>query len=275
MGYFKRVTDICAGAAAFLCSVFLIRRYMEFKPTTGAKDPSKLEQFLKSDAKEDYRLMISLVIILLLSLAVSVIFRRIPYLCFGASLLPVVHASYMLEKNLLYDQTALILILIALHALGNLAECLNRDNEDGRHRLSIAAKISSAMGAILCFYTIWLSKGETPKDTKALGELTLLEQDMLLEAKPLDFEIISTFFWMFVILLAVSLLLYNVYFIDAILALVPAVYAIYINASGNLGVASYIFLSIAIICALTHLMLAVFQNNLSRKEQLELKEKQA
>ena len=274
MGYFKKITDICAGAAAFLCAIFFLRKYMAFEPEIGEKLPSKLEQFLKPDESADYSMLIPLIVILILSIAVGIVFRRFPYLCFGFSLLPASHVALMLHKGVLYNEVALVIILVALHVLGNLVECLARDNEDGGHRLSIAAKISSAFGGALCFYAIWLSKGDVPKDPKEIEALTVLENEMLFVAKPLDIEILSDLFWMFAILLAVSLILYNVYFIDAVLALVPAIYAIHANASGNLGTATYLFVAAALICSATHLILAVFENNLSKKEQRALKKAQ-
>jgi hypothetical protein len=244
---------------------------MDFKPEIGEKLPSKLEQFLKPDASADYSMLIPLIVILILSVLVGVIFRRLPYLCFAFSLFPATHVALMLYKGVLYNEVALVLILVALHVLGNLVECIERDKEDGKHRLSIAAKISSGFGASLCFYAIYLSKGTLPKEEKAIEALTHLARDMLTAAKPLDIEIISNLFWMFAILLVISLILYNVYFIDAVAALVPAIYAIHANASGNLGVVTYIFVTAALICALAHLLLAVFENNLSRKEQMALK----
>ncbi len=274
MSLFKKFTDICAGTAAFLCAIFFIRKYMEFEPEIGEKLPGKLEQFLTPDASSDYRAVITLTVLLLISVAIGVIFRKLPYLCFGVSLIPASYLALMIDNGVLYNEIALVILLTLLHVIGNLVDCLAQDNEDGRHRLSISAKISSAMCAFFCFYSIWISKGDMPKDTNALTELTYIEKNMLLEAKPLDVEIISNLFWMFIVLLAVSLLLHNVYFIDAILAIVPTAYVIYANASGNLNVCSYLFLALTLICVGTHLMLALFQNNLSRKEQLALKEKE-
>ena len=274
MSYFKKFTDICAGAAAFLCALFFIRNYMAFDPDLSEKAPGKLEQFLKSTETANYKVIITLTLLLLLSVAVGVIFRKLPYVCFGASLIPAAFLSVMVEHGSLYNEIALVIILTLLHVVGNLVDCITRDNEDGRHRLWICAKISSAMGAFFCFYTIWLSKGELPKDTKALEELGDLERSMLLDARPLDLEVISNLFWMFAVLLVISLLLYNVYFIDAILALPPAIYVIHGVTSGNLGVATYLFITVSLICAISHLMLAIFENNLSTKEQLALKERE-
>ena len=68
-------------------------------------------------------------------------------------------------------------------------------------------------------------------------------------------------------LFAVSILLYNVYFIDAALSLIPAGFVIYQVFGKFLTLAPAAFASLAIICAVSHLLLMVFENNLSRKEQ--------
>ncbi len=267
MSYFKKFTDLCAGIGAFCAALFFIVKYMNFDPVISEDAPKKLEQFLEPTLRSDYTMLLPLILILSLSAVLGCVLRKFPFICFAFSTVPSLYVSFMFEKGVLYELIGITVIVCALHVVGNLAECAIRDKEDGKHRLSAAAKISSLMGAMLCFFVLRLSKTTAPEDTKGL---TLFEKDILLDFKPLDAEIISTLFWMFAILLVISLLLYNVYFIDAILSIVPAVYAVHAMLSDNLGAAPSIFLVMAAICTVSHLMLMVFENNLSRKEQLEL-----
>ncbi len=266
MSYFKKFTDMCAFIGAFCAAVFFIVKYMNFDPVISEEAPGKLEQFLEPTSKSDYTMLLPLILILFLSAILGFALRRFPFVCFAFSIVPALYVSFMFEKGVLYELIGIMVIVCALHVVGNLAECAVRDKEDGKHRLSAAAKISSLMGAILCFRIIKLSKLTPPEDTEGL---TLFEKDILLDFKPLDAQIISKLFWMFVILLAVSILLYNVYFIDAILSIVPAVYAVHAMLSDNLGAAPSVFLVMTVICAVSHLVLTVFENNLSRKEQFE------
>ena len=288
MSYFKKFTDFCAGVAAFVAGVFFIRKYMVFKPkeppeslasistdTAGEtleavteKFPGKLEQFLTPDSYNDYTLLLPLIFFLLLSALLGRVFARLPYVCFAISLVPATLIAYMYEHDMLKEQIGMFLILGALHVIGNFAECLIRDREDGRHRASIAAKISSAAGAFFCYYVMWQGAQTPPEDAKEIGHI---QHRILFEMTEADVEIMTKLGAMFLILLAVSLILYNVYFIDAILALVPAIYVMYQVGGQFYTLAPAPLAFLALTCALAHITLCFLENNLSRKEQLTAK----
>ena len=288
MSYFKKFTDFCAGVAAFVAGVFFIRKYMVFKPkeppaslasistdTAGEtleavteKFPGKLEQFLTPDSYNDYTLLLPLIFFLLLSALLGRVFARLPYVCFAISLIPATLIAYMYEHDMLKEQIGMFLILGALHVIGNFAECLIRDREDGRHRASIAAKISSAAGAFFCYYVMWQGAQTPPEDAKEIGHI---QHRILFEMTEADVEIMTKLGAMFLILLAVSLILYNVYFIDAILALVPAIYVMYQVGGQFYTLAPAPLAFLALTCALAHITLCFLENNLSRKEQLTAK----
>ena len=288
MSYFKKFTDFCAGVAAFVAGVFFIRKYMVFKPkeppeslasistdTAGEtleavteKFPGKLEQFLTPDSYNDYTLLLPLIFLLLLSALLGRVFARLPYVCFAISLIPATLIAYMYEHDMLKEQIGMFLILGALHVIGNFAECLIRDREDGRHRASIAAKISSAAGAFFCYYVMWQGAQTPPEDAKEIGHI---QHRILFEMTEADVEIMTKLGAMFLILLAVSLILYNVYFIDAILALVPAIYVIYQVGGQFYTLAPAPLAFLALTCAIAHIALCFLENNLSRKEQLTAK----
>ena len=293
MSYFKKFTDFCAGVAAFAASLFFIRKYMEFIPeepptlsefATDATDasgetleaiteaiteatekfPSKLEQFLEPTESTDYSLLIPLVVLLLVSALLGRVLKKLPELCFGISILPALLIAYMYESEMLYEQSALFLILGALHVIGNLTECLLRDRDDGRHRASIAAKISSAAGAFACFFVLWKGAQTPPADPDKIGHI---ESRIFFKMTGSDVGLLTQLGWMFVILFGVSIILYNVYFIDAIVSVVPFCFVTYQLAAEYLTLAPTVFFTLALFCLLTHIALAVFENNLSRKDQ--------
>lgn len=291
MSYFKKFTDFCAGVAAFVASLFFIRKYMVFKPeeppevsyapteavteaTENAtelveqvteKFPSKLEQFLEPTEAVDYSLLLPLIFLLLLSALLGRVFKRLPYVSFAISLLPALLIAYMFECDMLFEQQGMFLILGALHVIGNLVECILRDREDGRHRLSVAAKISSAAGAFACFFSMYI--GAQTLSEEKLEKIGHIRRRIMFDMTEADVELLTKLGWMFVILFAVSILLYNVYFIDAALSLIPAGFVIYQVFGKFLTLAPAAFAALAIICAVSHLLLMVFENNLSRKEQ--------
>lgn len=291
MSYFKKFTDFCAAVAALAAGLFFIRKYMAFEPeeppeisfapTEAATDalegatelvesatekfPSKLEQFLEPAENADYTLLLPLIFLLLLSALLGRVFKRLPYVSFAISLLPAMLIAYMFECDLLYEQQGLFLILGALHVCGNLVECILRDREDGRHRLSIAAKISSATGAFVCFFSMYI--GAQTLSEEKLEKIGHIRRRIMFDMTPSDVELLTTLGWMFVIVFAVSLIFYNVYFIDATLSLIPAGFVIYQTAGEFLTLAPLVFASLALLCTISHLLLMVFENNLSRKEQ--------
>ncbi len=293
MSYFKKFTDFGAGVAAFVASLFFLRKYMEFVPEepptlsellpeatdeagetleaiteavteVTEKFPSKLEQFLEPTEAADYSMLIPLIILLLLSAILGRVFKKLPELCFGISILPALMIAYMYETETLYEQQALFLIVGALHVLGNIVDCLLQDREDGRHRTSIAAKISSALGAFACFFVLWKGAQTPPADADKINHL---EHRIFFDMTGSDVGLLTQLGWMFVILFAVSIILYNVYFIDAIVAIVPFCFVVYQLSAEYLTIAPTVFFTLAFFCLLCHLALVIFENNLSRKEQ--------
>ena len=268
MSYFKKFTDFCAGLGAFVAALLFLRTYMGFSPVIEEDAPPKLEQFFKSSPEGFYNMLISLCILLALSVLVGRVFSKLPYVCFGVSLLPALQMAFMFEKKAFFQLQAFMIIIVGLHVMGNIADCTIRDRVDGKHRLWISAKISSLGGILLSFVILWLIKRPIPELT---DDLCIFKKELFTKFTDGDIEVITKLFWMFTILFLLSIIVYNVYFIDAILSVVPAVYATHAMISGNLGIISTVFFTASIICAATHICLALMENNLSRKEQLKMK----
>ena len=304
MTLFKKFTDFCAGIAAFTGGLFLLQEYMNFTPLEVKEQmmqesigyepiaeeteeiPSKLKQFFTPEYINDmeYRLLFILVLTLIVSILVGRIFRRLPYVCYFVSLFPAIEIAYGFAENLLYTQVGLFLIVGALHVAGNVVECIIRDKEDGRHRLWITSKISMLFPAALCLFFIKIAS-RIP--TEEIDKKFPFLKDLALEmTEPQNIEVVATLGWTFFIISIVGFLLYNVYFVDAIISAIPLGYSIYLlyakSSSVELQSAPYsgdefsfhpeIFVLLSAICFTTNLALCVFENNLSRKEQLRLKE---
>ena len=296
MTLFKKFTDFCAGIAAFSGALFLLQKYMVFEPLddseyiewlsyeikysnatiaeTVTKAPSKIEQFFtpKLINEFDYRLLFILVVTLVLSVLVGVIFRKLPYVCFAFSIIPAVEIAYLFAKERLYTQIGLFLLLGALHVAGNLFECIVRDREDGRHRLWICAKISLLFPALFCLLCTKVAD-KIPVDG-INDRISIFKELAFKMTKPENMEIVTKIGWMYVIIFVIAMIFYNVYFIDTILSAIPLVYTIHMLYSENLSFNPALFTLLASICFMTHITLCVFENNLSYKEQLQLREKE-
>ena len=296
MSLFKKFTDFCAGIAAFVGGLFLLQKYMAFKPLDLEKyknyltnqsnfdnmdisieeiteAPSKLRQFFDPDIINlDYRVMLILVFALIISVLAGVIFRRLPYVCFFFSLFPTVITVYMFGKSLPVTQIGLFFAAAALHVAGNVIDAIIRDKEDGRHRLFVTAKVSILFPAALClFFTQIVKKVEAIPD-EAINEKLPIFRDIKIElAEPANIEILKKLGWGFIIIFVICLLLYNVYFVDVTLSAIPLVYSIYVFYASKLTFLPFVFLTLSLICFLTNLALCVFENNLSHKEQMKQK----
>jgi len=269
MSYFKKFTDFCAGVAAFVAALLFLRHYMDFDvPNTEPDAPGKLSQFLESSGTTDYSMILWLIVILFASVAVGIIFRKFPYVCLAFSIFPTLLVAFMFEQDLLYEQESIFLALTALHVIGNLVECAILDKEDGKHRLFLASKISAALGAVICLFISWQIKKPKPESTEGFNTL---QKQIFVFAKDEDTAAISILAYMLLGIFIIGLLLYNVYFVDALLSLIPFGYALFNLTFTKISFAPYVFLCIAAICLISNIMLATLENNLSRKEQVKSK----
>lgn len=294
MSYFKKFTDFCAGAAAFVAGLFLLQKYMAFKPLdlesyiariasnaaeieelskTITEPPSKLKQFFTPlmTNEFDYRFFLILFFVIAFAVLVGLIFKKFPQVCFVFSVFPAITVAYMLEAGILYEHEGVLLALTAIPLVGNLVECIMRDKDDGGHRLSIIAKATSLLPAALCLVLVKFCK-ELPLDF--VDEKLPIYGDIALNMSPENIEILSKLGWIYLGIFLITLILYNVYFIDVILSAVPLVYLIYLLYGKFLTVLPATLTTLAAICFATHLALCVFENNLSKKEQLAAKEQE-
>ena len=287
MSLFKKFTDFCAGVAAFIGGLFIIQKYMAFKPKTDEEyiqwitknpdyskeyvstithAPGKFSQFTTPALTKnaDYRPLILLVLLFIVAIIISRVLKKYPYVCFGASLLPAILVAYLTFQKTLHTQPGLFLTLSLLFVLGNLVECMIQDKADGGHRLWIASRISMAVPAFacLCFGLIpmIISKDDVNRDLIAFPELLFGVTSPVL-------EMLIVAGIMFTTLLLITSLLYNVYFVDAILSAVPLGYIIFVLYGEKFTAFTAMLLTSAAICFATCLLLCIGENNLSRKEQ--------
>ena len=306
MSLFKKFTDFCAGIAAFVGALFLLQQYMTFEPLDNAEyaewfsykikyssetlsetvtdtvtdtvteslpeAPSKIRQFFTPELINDfdYRFLFILVLTLAISVIVGVVFKKLPYVCFFVSLIPALEIAYIFSTGFLYTQIGLFLLIGALHVAGNLFECILRDKEDGRHRLWICAKISTLFPAAVCLLCTKIADKIPLENIN--DKIPLYKELATTMTEPDNMALVTKIGWMYIIIFAITLVLYNVYFIDTILSAIPLVYTVYLLYSGNLSFNPTIFAILAAICFMTNIALCVCENNLSRKEQMLLKQ---
>lgn len=292
MSLFKKFTDFCAGIAAFVAGLFLLQKYMVFTPLTDAEyirwmadeikygketasatetltAPSKISQFFTPEIinEYDYRLLFILIITLVISILIGRIFKRLPYVCFFFSILPAIEITYLFTQQRLYTQIGLFLICGMLHVAGNVVECILRDKEDGRHRLWVSSRIAMLFPVAFC---LLCTKIADRIPIEEIGKKLPIFSELAFKlTKPENMEIVTKIGWIYFMIFIVTTLLYNVYFVDAILTAIPVGYTVYLLYSEILTFNPAIFVLLAVICFATQLSLCVCENNLSRKEQMK------
>lgn len=291
MSLFKKFTDFCAGIAAFVAGLFLLQKYMVFTPLTDAEyirwlsdeikygketavdetvtAPSKISQFFTPEIinEYDYRLLFILVITLVISILIGRIFKRLPYVCFFFSIIPAIEITYLFTQQRLYTQIGLFLICGMLHVAGNVVECILRDKEDGRHRLWVSSRIAMLFPVAFC---LLCTKIADKIPLEEIGKKLPIFSELAFKlTKPENMEIVTKIGWIYFMIFIVTTLLYNVYFVDAILTAIPVGYTVYLLYSEILTFNPAIFVLLAVICFATQLSLCVCENNLSRKEQMK------
>ena len=246
MSYFKKFTDLLAGVVIFITSVLLIAGYMEYTPPKpedvieeGLEVKSKLENFLFVQKGNDYRQYVILIGLLILSIAVSRIFKKIPAVSFSFSALPLCQALGMFRNLLIYEYEGLIIVLCALHAVGTFFDAVFLDKTDGKKRTFAAAAIWGAVSGAACFAARKLCFFSEDYRARFLAE-ELLEDEAKLERTLKIFgfriltegpegeeKVITTIMVLLIVSVVVSLMLRGVYFVDVITAAIPFAYGIY------------------------------------------------
>ncbi len=195
MSYFKKFTDFCTGFAAFSAILYLFRQFMIDSPRDENGEllslGEKLRQFFDPEIfARDHRRYLLLIGVLILSVTVARIAKKLPAIPFVVSLIPLSLVATMCAEEAIYERPMLYLLLSALSVAGALYETICLDREQGRHQTHLAVNLSLTLTAIvvLCL------------DATHLWGVAML--------------LLGT--------VSVSLLFREVYFLDAALALLPA-----------------------------------------------------
>ena len=238
MSYFKRFTDFCAGFAIFSALIYMLGEFMTFNPKDVQGMTDKVKAFLDRELQSDNRAYVFMIILFGVSLIAGRVFERMPYISFAVSLLPLGWVCLMLWKELLSERPMLYLIMAAVHCLGNLVHSLYLDRDDEKRRAFLCVNILGgavfAGGAFLYYKATSLLKLSV-SDTK---ELAIYGEAILKGARNGEHKLILTLSLIVLATVVISILLRDIYFIDAICALPILVYSIYIIAAEKLTVAA-------------------------------------
>ena len=236
VGYLKRVGDCSALFSASAASMFLLRKFMGYNfkdKADGIID--KIKYFFSDEMNGNYDFYLALIILLILSFIISTIFHKFPYIPFAFSTLPLIQTIIITTPERIFNDSrpsynnkefAMFYLAVAIiHTVGCFYECIRRDREDIGRRSAISADLLALIIFGFCALTLHFTRDVSAIDTKDITAFEKAIRDAFITEKPLmwAFEYGAI---VFPVLVAVRLLHQDIYYIDAILSLVPFVGAI-------------------------------------------------
>lgn len=232
MRIFKKFTDFCGGFAAGSAILYLFCQFMAFSPAEDVGLMEKAKLFLTPTETHDYRAYLLMIALFCLSLFGSFFFKRLPSLAFTISLLPLVRIFAMATESMIYERPMLYVVLGILHAAGGFCACIDTDRQSRSRHSAMAANGAAVVTALTALYiryrfTSFVPDSEKPADffDEAIGTARLAAEEGLFD---LNLSVFVTIACILAALSLVNLLFGDLYFIDALLSLIPLGYTLYL-----------------------------------------------
>ncbi len=227
MRYFKRFGDFCSGFSCFAALIWLFTEFMSstFEEELAFKD--KFKVFLEHNGNVERKLMLVLAAMLVISVIASVVFKRLPYVTLLFSVPTLMLSVDMVRDGYIEKYPMMYVLFCGVSVLSGVWECISRDRLDGGHRVGLAGDVVALVASGSMFF-IWkraefLSLGES----FYIVELNHFDLEIYENLENMNIKIFLVLACVYLGLALVSLLLKDVYFIDAILAAVPLVVTVY------------------------------------------------
>ena len=255
MTYFKKFGDFCSGFAAFTALIYLFRRFMSYD---FGEEPlgmlEKIKMFFDKMQNINYHLLLILALTFVVSVIAGRVLARLPYVTVLFCLPPLLVTVYMLRASLIEEYPMLYAIFGIIALVSAVVDCLFADRRDGKHRCAYAADAVSLAFVGFCLFV-----------ARRYRQLSLLTEDEVRLLGPFDTEILQCgaetgmkIFYVlavaYVVLTVISLLLTDVYFIDAALALVPVVFLIYYWGADKIAVHPEVVVTFALAVLLARII---------------------
>jgi len=201
---------------------------MTFKLPDAETDAGKLKTFLSVDRPENYRGYVIMVALFVLSVLVGRIFERLPYVTLAVSLLPLYQTVNLFSTGKIEKFPILYLLFAILHTVGSVSHALVLDREDGKRRGFISANL---LGAMMFAGGIWAWRRAEElldyEDVFTVEGISKVELNLASAAVDGAHKFLWNIAVIVLVCVVISLILRDIYFIDAILAAVPLVYAVH------------------------------------------------
>lgn len=225
MSTFRKFTNACAGFAAFYALMECFTQYMMVSPDDLPSLKEKLLLFFSSENPKDYTGHLILILWILLALAVSVLFRKLPCVGFAAVTIPFAWGWILFFDGRLYNRPILIPLLLTLSVAGAAYDCIAADRQRPRGNGFLLGNLASAAPLLFC---AWILGRSQPAESVSPEHPGLIQGDILRAIREGEsFEIFRTVALLYLVSILISILFYQLYYLDGILSLIPLGYVVF------------------------------------------------
>ena len=266
MSNFRKFTEFCAGIAAFAAIMYVFRQFMSFDFEKIESFKEKLKYFFSTEPSKDYRPYILLALLFIVSISISLIFKRRPEIAFFFSALPLFYSLYLYDAGKIYERPMLFICLSIIEIIGNIYDSLMLSRKKKRSLSpSITAMISCFLPIFACGIMLWRLKKTAEI---SLGKLYPFDQILAIYSPEYDMSLLKKIAITYAVLLIISLVLRGVHFVNLALSCAPLGFILYKQAVGLLGPYDEIILAAAILCTATQLAVTLGDKSIyTRKKE--------
>ena len=247
MSIFKKFANGCAGFVIFTAVMETFCQFMTVSPDEVESMKERILLFFTPDNYKDYRGYVILSLWVALGLVLSLLFRKLPVIGFFATLPAFAYGWLLLSEDKFYSRPILMPLLLSIWVAGSLFDCVQKDRQRP-HGLGLwVGNGAAAAPALFCGWILFSASrlGETLSERKGLVE-TLLFRAVQSEK---DFSIYTTVAILFLGSILISLLCFQLYFVDGVLSLIPACYVTYHWMAGDFPVFGAVVAILSLLCA--------------------------
>lgn len=258
MTYFKKFGDFCSGFSAFTALMYLFRQYMMFDfKDEELKILEKAKIFFSPTANPPYYAMLILAAVFVLSVIGGRVFARLPYVAIVFCVTPLMMTVYMIKANLIAEYPMLYAILGIVALISAVADCIHMDKSDGKCRGAYAGDAVSLFFAVFCVFVARKYTELSSLSKDGAVALSRFENDILANGTQAEIKLLYILAALYVLLTVVSLILRDIYFIDALLCVPPATYLIYMWGAQRLTLLPEILVTLALAVVAVRMITAI------------------
>ncbi|MBO7310456.1 MAG: hypothetical protein J6U86_03585 [Clostridia bacterium] len=258
MSYFKRFGDFCSGFAAFAGVIYLISRFISAdygeEPLTLVE---KIKLFFDKDMLPMYYLMMILTVSFLLSVVFGRIFARASFISIFFCIPPVIISVCFHTMQVIEERPMLYIVLSLVAFVSAVVDCILSDRANGKHRAAYAGSVVSLAFSAYC---ILLARKYSELVAVSGDEeyvMWVFESHLLKGGTDIDVKMLYVLAAVYASLAVISFILRDIYFIDAVLAIPPAVYLIYTWGAGRLLVIPETIVTFAVLVFVARIVPAI------------------